>query len=513
MRGRAGLALWALGLTLWAGCTVRSLEPPPPPVQALPPIGELAQRGFFATDPFADARRALAERAASRERRFREAYEPGSLWRYLRVEQGDIERGAVAIPTLLDIGRELFAVDFTVAQGLGNGLAARKSTLAGGLPAPNLRHVEHGEFGGPDATRCLACHFVGGEGGGGFRSDNAFLAGDGVHPASALERNPPALAGAGLLQLVAQEMTAELQATLRRAQEAQDGVAVPLVAKGVSFGVLRLSRSGQVDPAGLRGIGPDLVVRPFGRKGTTATLREAIEDQLQRHLGVQPEGWLSDPRRRGDAALLGDGPDADDPDGDGVRREATAGMVTALSTYLTALAPPVEQAPEEPSFLLRASRGAEHFVAVGCAGCHVPALKLQATTLCLGPAQGGARAAGPCFDLGSLLRGPGQSQPTLEVRLFSDLRRHDMGDALAEPRAYRGAPGRQWLTAPLWGLSASAPYLHDGRAGNLPAAIAAHDGEARASREAYQKLPSLEQGALLLYLTELDRPHHLEFKR
>ena len=51
------------------------------------------------------------------------------------------------------------------------------------------------------------------------------------------------------------------------------------------------------------------------------------------------------------------------------------------------------------------------------------------------------------------------------------------------------------------------------RRATVGAAILAHDGEARASRDAYAKLQVLEQGALHLYLTSLDRPHHLEFKR
>ena len=34
------------------------------------------------------------------------------------------------------------------------------------------------------------------------------------------------------------------------------------------------------------------------------------------------------------------------------------------------------------------------------------------------------------------------------VRLYSDLRRHNMGEALADPRSYRGIPKDEWLTPP-----------------------------------------------------------------
>ena len=60
------------------------------------------------------------------------------------------------------------------------------------------------------------------------------------------------------------------------------------------------------------------------------------------------------------------------------------------------------------------------------------------------------------------------------VHLFSDLKRHDMGEALASPSAQGQIPARLFLTRPLWGLAETAPYLHDGSAPALEDAIAAH---------------------------------------
>lgn len=487
------------------GCTQRT-QAPAPPIQ---PASELSQRTLLPADPYLDARRALADRIASRERRFREAFAPGSLWAYLRPEQADIDGGRLLSPALTEIGRELFATDFGPRQGLGNGLGPARSPLAGPRPAPNLRHVHYKEFGGPDATRCLSCHHVGGEGGGGFQSDNAFLDGDGKHPASALPRNPRALVGAALLQLLGQEMSAELLDQVRRARLTSSGGATPLSAKGVSFGTLRFLHDGRVDPKGIVGVDPDLIVRPFGWKGDTATLRDAVEQALQKNLGVQPESWITDPRRRGEVGLLGDGPRADDPDGDGVTREATEGMVTALVTYLAALGPPIEEMPEEASYVMMASRGAELFGKLGCAGCHVPELSIQGTVIGLGP----TGRSGPRLDLAPLLSTPGRAGRLAGVRLYSDLKRHDMGESLAEPRDHHGVSRRHWLTPPLWGVAASAPYLHDGRASTVDQAILAHDGEGRPARDAYEKLSTEEQGAVNLFLSVLDRPHHLEFRR
>ena len=58
-------------------------------------------------------------------------------------------------------------------------------------------------------------------------------------------------------------------------------------------------------------------------------------------------------------------------------------------------------------------------------------------------------------------------------------------------------------TAPLWGLRASAPYLHDGRAANVDEAIRAHDGEARISRERYLRLNPTQQQQLIDFLKSI----------
>jgi CxxC motif-containing protein (DUF1111 family) len=90
------------------------------------------------------------------------------------------------------------------------------------------------------------------------------------------------------------------------------------------------------------------------------------------------------------------------------------------------------------------------------------------------------------------------------VRLYSDLLLHDMGEELADHRSDRGATGREWRTAPLWGLRVMRDFLdgeafllHDGRAGSVADAIEFHGGEAAASREAFLSLPASDRAALL----------------
>ncbi len=55
---------------------------------------------------------------------------------------------------------------------------------------------------------------------------------------------------------------------------------------------------------------------------------------------------------------------------------------------------------------------------------------------------------------------------------FSDFALHDMGGALNDGITQGNANGRDWRTAPLWGLGQRLFFLHDGRADTLDQAIA-----------------------------------------
>ena len=88
------------------------------------------------------------------------------------------------------------------------------------------------------------------------------------------------------------------------------------------------------------------------------------------------------------------------------------------------------------------------------------------------------------------------------VALFSDLLLHDMG-SLGDGIAQADARTTEMKTAPLWGLRVRAPYLHDGRAPTIDAAIRAHDGEALPSRDRFIGLSPDEQSQLVDYLNTL----------
>ena len=100
----------------------------------------------------------------------------------------------------------------------------------------------------------------------------------------------------------------------------------------------------------------------------------------------------------------------------------------------------------------------------------------------------------------------------MNVELWSDLKRHDMGDKLADPHPTFGTfPARQFLTPPLWGVGVTAPYLHDGRAATLADAIAQHDGEAAGVRAAFLALDADSQAQVVEFLQTLARdPRHTD---
>ncbi|RXK11713.1 thiol oxidoreductase [Halarcobacter mediterraneus] len=98
----------------------------------------------------------------------------------------------------------------------------------------------------------------------------------------------------------------------------------------------------------------------------------------------------------------------------------------------------------------------------------------------------------------------------VKISPFTDLLLHDMGEGLADGRSEFKATGREWRTAPLWGISLhkkinkkNPRLLHDGRARNFQEAILWHGGEAKASKEAYMHLNKKERTTLLEFLERL----------
>lgn len=446
------------------------------------------------TDPMDAARSALAQDAWLREHRFLDAAEPGHLFASTKVTPDELAAGVFSADEVFQIGAQLFHHRFTREEGFG----------AADLPPSARFHT--GRRGGPDAERCATCHWRGGIAGAGDGADNAYLDGDGRRQSTALARNPIGLTGAGYVEIAAREMSAELrrlvdEATMIAVVTGQ-AQSVALVAKGVDFGTALVGPQGELDTSAAVGIDADLVVRPFGWKGSFAHLRDAVEDGLLVHHGMVSThlAATAGPERIGPFGLP-------DPDGDGALDEITEGQVSVLTLFIAMQELPQIQPTPHP---LVASTvwptGQLLFESLGCATCHIPSLSLSSTAFEL-PGRDGA----PDVILDLAASGaPPRIEPSIEdgalrLYLFSDLKRHDMGEALAEGHADRGVAPELFLTRPLWGLVRTGPYLHDGRAPTIRDAILLHGGEAQEARDAFAALDVDDQGALAVYLASLTR--------
>src|SRR6185369_11660634 len=202
----------------------------------------------------------------------------------------------------------------------------------------------------------------------------------------------------------------------------------------------------------------------------------------------------------------------DDLDQDGVSLEIDEGMLTTVVAYLAQLEVPVIRPPRDPSLLDQFAAGRASFETLGCAGCHVPTLELDDPKLdARAPQPAGANRPPFIVDVAKDGDGPkvepkyGGYVTTYLVHLFSDLKRHDMGDALASPAPQARIAPRMFLTRPLWGLAETAPYLHDGRAPTVHDAIVLHGGEAAPARDAYLALDESGRAAVRVFLASLSR--------
>lgn len=437
-------------------------------------------------------------RAAREQERLLEAWRPDVV--HARFRPADAR--CLSFGQQVDLGRALFMRVFTPAEGFGDG-------------TPGLRRFQRDHAGGPDASRCLDCHWKGGFAGAGDRVDNAVLFGDGDDLASQDVRNPPALWGVGWAQAIAREMSAELQAIAADAQATAqaDGVTVrrPLIAKDVYFGEIAARPDGSLDTAAVEGVDADLVVKPFGWKGTQATLDGFVATSLHLHHGMQSDALIAAPGE----IELGDGPPAD-PDGDGVEHEINAAQHHALARFLATLDVPRMAVPvdggafgppltgeieivDAPEYTDRWLEGAVHFESLGCAGCHTPFMRLDAPRVSVG---------GQWIDLLTQAARPHpvpDADGVVWVPVFSDFKRHDMGDALAGRHTEGGAGPREYLTRRLWGVANTAPYLHDGRAVTFDEAIRSHGGEAAGAAAAFDALDPGGKASVRVFLIGLKR--------
>ena len=174
--------------------------------------------------------------------------------------------------------------------------------------------------------------------------------------------------------------------------------------------------------------------------------------------------------------------DAPHGDGDNHVAGAEAGetLFDVLAFYARNLAVPARRNVDDPEVL----RGKRLFYEAGCTVCHTPKFVTRRDSL--GPEQS--------FQL---------------IWPYTDLLLHDMGPGLADDRPEGEATGREWRTAPLWGIGLTHTvndhrlFLHDGRARGLLEAVLWHGGEAENAKRSVVRMTDGEREALLAFLRSL----------
>jgi mono/diheme cytochrome c family protein len=344
-------------------------------------------------------------------------------------------------------------------------------------------------------------------------------------------RDAPHLFGAGLKEMLGDEITADLRrlrdGAITEAHAGGRPVTRSLVSKGINYGAITARPDGTVDTSKIQGVDPDLRVRPFFAHGSVFSLRTFIVGALQDEMGLQALDPDVLKASKGDrvvtpAGMILDGAldriaipslvDDVDGDRDRVRHEIEAGLVDFLEFYLLNYFK-----PGTGEHTAQTRLGRRLFEKVGCQACHVPDLPIERdrrvadVETVFDPVRGifnrlfaTATALFRTVEDGSGL--PSQKVPRLGPFLvkdiFTDLRRHDLGPNFHE-RNYNGTIQTLFMTAPLWGVGTTAPYGHDGRSISLLEVIRRHGGEAQGSRNAFVALPPLDQAAVLDFLNSL----------
>lgn len=160
--------------------------------------------------------------------------------------------------------------------------------------------------------------------------------------------------------------------------------------------------------------------------------------------------------------------------------ELADSIVNFVTFYVQTLAVPARRNVTNPDIKI----GGELFRQINCSGCHKPVIQ-----------------TGIDLTIGAL--------NNQRIQTFTDLLLHDMGDGLADGRPDFRATGREWRTAPLWGIglfqktNGTPFYLHDGRARTIEEAILWHGGEAETAKNNFMQLALADRNRVIQFIKSL----------
>jgi di-heme oxidoreductase (putative peroxidase) len=480
----------------------------------------------------------------------------------------DGEEFTTPLHKLIEFGAQLFNAKFTIQEGAGRPLS--KGT---GAPVsdPSSKLVFPRNFdriSSPEANACSGCHNAPVPGAGGDRVTEVFVLAqrfdrltfdhaDGITTRGAVDesgkfttmenatndRKTIGMNGSGFVEMLARQMTADLQAERDATPRASSR---QLTSKGISFGSLKHNADGTWDTSQVQGLaapslaptpkGPSLIIRPLHQVGNVISIRQFSNNAFNHHHGMQSE-------ERFGLGL--------DPDGDGFTNELTTADLTAVSMYQATLAVPGRVIPNDPEIERANLKGEALFNNIGCATCHAtlpltsnnnpglpgqpgwiyfepnpynPATGPNSPNLQLGPPNYPVSAPALPVDLTSntlplpRLRAHGD---VVIVPAYTDLKLHDMHDSSiptladdpeCEPLDQNqpaGSPGFfagncKFITRKLWGFyNQGGAFMHHGKFTTAKEAVEAHHGEAEDPRSKFEQLSPEKRGEVIEFLKSL----------
>jgi hypothetical protein len=356
------------------------------------------------------------------------------------------------------------------------------------------------------------------------------------------ERKSIGMNGSGFIEMLARQVTADLQA---ERDAALPGNSTQLMSKGVFFGTLTHNVDGTWNTSQVQGLAapslstkgstpPSLIIRPLHQVGNVISLRQFSNNAFNHHHGMQSE------ERFGLNA---------DPDGDGVINELTTADLTAVSMFQATLAVPGRVIANDPAIERANLMGEAAFNKIGCASCHAtlplssdnnPGLPAQPGWIYFEPNPYNPTTGpnSPNLQLG--VTNYPVSAPALTVDLtsdtlplprlrahrgvvvvpaYTDLKLHDISatsnpasDPECEPLDQNqpaGSPGFfagncQFITRKLWGFyNQGGAFMHHGKFTTAREAVKAHNGEALSQHLAFDALPADQQDDLIEFLKSL----------
>src|SRR5215468_7592389 len=205
----------------------------------------------------------------------------------IRVHLQDGEEFTVSIPQLIQYGAQLFNAKFTAQEGAGRPHSKGTGAPISDPSSPLVFPRNFDRISSPDANSCSGCHNAPVPGAGGDRVTEVFVLAqrfdhltfdhnDGITTRGAVDesgkfvtldnstndRKTIGMNGSGFVEMLARQMTADLQA---ERDGTPPGNSTMLTSKGISFGTLTHNADGSWNTSQVQG----LPAPSLASKGTT----------------------------------------------------------------------------------------------------------------------------------------------------------------------------------------------------------------------------------------------------